>query len=125
LIKTWQVGRVAEVRTPNYLRDNIHVDLLALAYAKFVKQTSEMGRSERYGPMGYVETQGAFSERYAQAMRPRLGLDCNIRLLSQTEFSEPLARINTQRIDTTALGWSESDAWDCIAAYYSRKSNTT
>ena len=30
LIKTWRAGQVAEVRTPSYLRDNIHVDLLAL-----------------------------------------------------------------------------------------------
>ena len=76
LIKTWQAGQVAEVRTPRYLRDNIHVDLLALAYANFVKRMVETRRSDRFGPMGYVETQGAFSERYAQAMRPRLGLDC-------------------------------------------------
>jgi nucleoside-diphosphate-sugar epimerase len=118
LIRTWSAGRVAEVRTPTYLRDNIHIDLLALAYANFVKRTIETQRSDRLGPMGYVETQGAFSERYAQAMRPRLGLDCGIKLLKQTDFSEPLVRINTHPIDPTALGWSESNAWDGIADYY-------
>jgi UDP-glucose 4-epimerase len=118
LIKAWRVGQVAEVRTPNYLRDNIHVDLLALCYASFVKQTLETRCSGHFGPMGYVETQGAFSERYAQAMRPRLGLDCSIKLLQQTDFSEPLARINTHPIDGAALGWSESIAWDTIAEYY-------
>ena len=107
LIKTWRAGQVAEVRTPSYLRDNIHVDLLALAYASFVKRTVATGRSERFGPMGYVETQGAFTERYARAMRPRLGLDCGVKLLEQTDFSEPLARINTHPIDTAALGWIE------------------
>ena len=121
LIKTWRAGQVAEVRTPSYLRDNIHVDLLALAYANFVKRTVETGRSERFGPMGYVETQGAFTERYARAMRPRLGLDCSVKLLEQTDFSEPLARINTHPIDTAALGWSEAEAWDGIADYYRHK----
>jgi len=67
--------RAAELRRPNYLRDNIRVDLLALAYADFVKRMVTTGRSDRFGPMSYVETQGAFTERYAQAMRPRLGLD--------------------------------------------------
>jgi len=120
LMRMWQTGQVAEVRTPTYLRDNIHVDLLALAYADFVKRTVEQGRSAHFGPMGYVETQGAFSERYAQAMRPRLGLDCKLKLLQQTDFSEPLVRINSHAIDIRALAWSESGAWDGIADYYSR-----
>jgi nucleoside-diphosphate-sugar epimerase len=118
LIKTWRAGQVAEVRTPNYLRDNIHVDLLALAYARFVKQTIETGASEKFGPMGYAETQGAFSERFASAMRSRLGWDCGVKLLQQTDFSEPLARVNTHPVDPAALGWSEVDAWNGIADYY-------
>jgi nucleoside-diphosphate-sugar epimerase len=118
LIKTWRAGQVAEVRTPNYLRDNIHVDLLALAYARFVKQTIETGASEKFGPMGYAETQGAFSERFASAMRSRLGWDCTVKLLQQTDFSEPLARVNTHPVDPAALGWSEVDAWNSIADYY-------
>jgi len=118
LIKTWRGGQTAEVRTPSYVRDNIHVDLLALAYADFVKRAVEEKTSEKFGPMGYAETQGAFADRFAAAMRPRLGWDCGVRLLRQTEFSEPLARINTHVIDTNALGWSEEAAWDGIADYY-------
>jgi len=118
LVKTWRGGQTADVRTPDYLRDNIHVDLLALAYADFVERTIASGRSERFGPIGYAETQGAFAQRYAQAMRPRLGLACDVRLLQQTDFSEPLARINTHLIDKAALGWSEPGAWDAIAEFY-------
>jgi UDP-glucose 4-epimerase len=118
LIKTWRARQVAEVRTPSYLRDNIHVDLLALAYAHFVKQTLETGASEKFGPMGYAETQGAFAERFASAMRGRLGWDCSVKLLEQTDFSEPLARVNTHPVDTAGVGWSEGAAWDNIAEYY-------
>jgi UDP-glucose 4-epimerase len=118
LINTWHAGQVAEVRTPSYLRDNIHVDLLALSYARFVKHTIETGASERFGPIGYAETQGAFTERFASAMRSRLGWDCSIKLLEQTDFSEPLMRVNTHPVDTAALGWSEAAAWDSIAQYY-------
>lgn len=118
LIKTWRGGHLANVRTPNYLRDNIHVDLLALAYAQFVKRAVETKNSEKFGPMGYAETQGAFAERFARAMRSRLGWECAVELLPQTDFLEPLARINTNPIDTVALGWSESVAWDAIADYY-------
>lgn len=118
LINTWRAGKVAEVRTPTYLRDNIHVDLLALAYARFVTRIVERGATEKFGPMGYAETQGAFANRFAAAMNPRLGWDCGVRLLEQTDFSEPLARINTHPIDGAELAWSESAAWDGIADYY-------
>ena len=118
LINSWRAGEIAEVRTPAYLRDNIHVDLLAATYADYVTKTVQTGHAETYGPMGYVETQGAFTQRYASAMRPRLGWDCSVKLLDQTDFSEPLARINTHPVDVAALGWSEPAAWDRIAEFY-------
>ena len=36
LMKTWLAGETARVQTPRYVRDNIHVSLLAKAYAAFV-----------------------------------------------------------------------------------------
>jgi hypothetical protein len=36
LIRSQRNGAVTRVNTPNYVRDNIHVSLLAAAYAKFV-----------------------------------------------------------------------------------------
>jgi UDP-glucose 4-epimerase len=118
LIKTWRAGKLAEVRTPAYLRDNIHVDLLALAYAQFVRRVAETSACEKFGPIGYAETQGAFTERFATEIRSRMGWECGVRLLQQTDFSEPLMRINTHPIDSGALGWSESAAWDAIAEFY-------
>ena len=44
LVGSWRSGSTAEVRTPRYLRDNIHVDLLALAYAKFVLDNAKTER---------------------------------------------------------------------------------
>jgi nucleoside-diphosphate-sugar epimerase len=118
LMKTWRAGEIAEVRTPVYLRDNIHVDLLALAYADFVKKVLQGGHADKFGPIGYVETQAAFTDRYARAIRSRLDWKCAFRVLEQTDFSEPLARINTHPLDIATLGWSEPAAWDAIAEYY-------
>ena len=36
LTRSWRKGEVVRVNTPDYVRDNIHVSLLAAAYAKFV-----------------------------------------------------------------------------------------
>ena len=48
----------------------------------------------------------------------RLGLPCRLELGTQTEFSEPPVRINTDFLDATALGWSEAQAWDEFVSYY-------
>jgi len=59
------------------------------------------------------------AERFAREIGPRTGLDCRVVLAHQTEFPEPLVRINTDR--TELPGWSESAAWDAIGDYYSRE----
>ena len=118
LIDHWRSGETAEVRTPLYLRDNIHVDLLALAYADFVSRLAASPDNARIGVSGYRETQGAFAERVAAEMRPRLHLDCRVVLPRQTEFSEPMVRLNPDLPDIAALGWDEVGAWDGLAEYY-------
>jgi nucleoside-diphosphate-sugar epimerase len=118
LIDQWRAGKPAEVRTPSYVRDNIHVDLLALAYADFVKQMVECRKDQRIGVAGYRETQGEFARRFAEAMRPRLGLECQVILPNQSDFSEPLIRVNPDSPNHVALGWDETAAWDRLAAYY-------
>ena len=120
LAKTWRSGAIAEVRTPTYVRDNIHIDLLALAYARFTQQTVEAKRDDHFGPCGYVETQGAFAQRVAVEFRKRLDLKCEINLLAQTDFSEPLIRTNTNVIVPADYGWSEDAAWNALVAYYGR-----
>jgi UDP-glucose 4-epimerase len=118
LINCWRTHKTALVRTPLYLRDNIHVDLLALAYANFVSDIVDSGKDARIGISGYRETQGAFAERMACEMRDRLALECRLELAKQTDFSEPLVRLNDDLPDLVALGWSETKAWDSLAKYY-------
>jgi nucleoside-diphosphate-sugar epimerase len=116
LIKTWREGKPAEVRTPDYVRDNIHVDLLARIYAQFAQATAASSGFTRANPSGYVETQGAFAQRFAREIGPRLSLEAKVVLARQTDFAEPLVRHNTQA--ASAAGWSEAKAWDSVAAFY-------
>jgi UDP-glucose 4-epimerase len=119
LLRQWRAGQAAEVRTPAYVRDNIHVDLLAAAYATFAQRVAATAGYMRTNPSGYVESQGAFAERFAREIGRRTGLDCRILLAHQTDFSEPLVRINT---DPTHLpSWNKPAAWDAIAAFYTVK----
>jgi nucleoside-diphosphate-sugar epimerase len=116
LMKCWFSGTIAIVNAPSYVRDNIHVSLLAGVYAHFAKT---LGNGiTRINPSGYVESQAAFTERVAGEMRQRLGLLCKYERKTQTEFAEPRIRINTDWIDPAVLNWDETRAWDGIADYY-------
>jgi nucleoside-diphosphate-sugar epimerase len=120
LMRNWFSHQTASVTTPAYVRDNIHVSLLAKAYAAFVAGKGKFS-GDHLGPIGYAETQGAFAERMARECRSRLGLACDLLLQPQTEFPEPLIRTNRDLVDRKALDWSENDAWDEFAAYYQEK----
>jgi nucleoside-diphosphate-sugar epimerase len=118
LIQSWFNGEVPTVRTPLYVRDNIHVDLMARAYAAYAEQLPTRHGLTKLNPSFYAESQGAFANRFATEMAPRLGVACPIVLLEQTEFAEPMVRVNTDRIDGAAFGWSETSAWDAEAEFY-------
>ena len=110
LLRTWRAGDTAEVRTPRYVRDNVPVRALAEAYAGFIATIPGGGRETRLGPSFYVETQGAFAERFARETRARSSLACALALAEQSDFSEPLTRINTDPIRLPAS--AEAELWD-------------
>ncbi len=118
LVRTWRAGETPCVRTPAYIRDNIHASLLAKHYAEFVDSLTQTPGFQKTNPSGYVESQGAFAQRFAREMQTRLGMPCPVELAGQTEFTEPRIRINTDALDAKALGWDETAAWDELADYY-------
>ena len=118
LMKTWLAGETAHVQTPRYVRDNIHVSLLAKAYAGFVGASQVSGAMIRLNPSGYPESQGAFAERVRREAAARLGLPWRLEFATQTEFPEPPVRINTDLLDAERLEWSEAQAWDELVTYY-------
>jgi len=121
LMKSWKASQPCEVKTPDYVRDNIHVDLLALAYAKFVAQVAAAKAPLlKINPSGYVETQGEFAQRVAREVKVRLGWACALKLSKQEDFGEPLNRANTEPAAKLAPDWSESKAWDAFTEFYSR-----
>jgi nucleoside-diphosphate-sugar epimerase len=124
LLKAWLAGGTPTCSSPLYVRDNIHVSLLAKAYAQFAQTLRSSPGFTKLNPSGYVESQGAFTLRIAQEMRRRLNLPCLVELRHQTDFPEPRVRINTDVLNVDALGWDESAAWDSLASYYRQLSLT-
>ncbi len=118
LIRCWRDGKVATVNTPDYVRDNIHVSLMARDYANFVSTLPASAGYKARNPSGYVESQGAFACRFAAEMEKQLGIACAVELKQQSDFNEPMKRINSDKPDEAALNWSEKTAWDDIAEFY-------
>lgn len=121
LMNNWAAGKPATVSMPNYIRDNIHVSLLAKAYASFAANIVKTTGFSKINPSGYAEAQGDFSERFAREMRKRLTLPCELILTKQTEFPEPRKRINTTTLNLQELHWNEGTAWDELATYYQKQ----
>lgn len=120
LMQSWMEGKVPAVNTPLYIRDNIHVTLLAKAYRLFVENLSLCPRYECLNPSGYVESQGDFAKRFANEMQKRLNRPCELQINTQTHFNEPKIRINTDMAAAFSLEWSEPAAWDELAEYYEK-----
>jgi len=118
LMNRWLEKKTAIVNTPAYVRDNIHVDLLAKDYQSFANSLSSEPGFVIRRPSGYVETQGEFTRRFAREMSQRLSIVCPFELAEQTEFLEPLTCINTDRPNYRNLDWDEKAAWDALANYY-------
>jgi len=119
MMREWSEGRVPAVQTPYYLRDNIHVSLLARAYAHFC-ETSDDGTAlvTKCSPSGYVETQAAFAQRFAREIGTRLGRNLEVKLSTQRDFSEPMVRANLEPAVGLVPEWFEDDAWEELCAYY-------
>jgi UDP-glucose 4-epimerase len=116
LVNKWRAGEVPQINTPDYVRDNIHISLLAQAYVELVERAGSGAPGSHLGPSGYVETQQAFATRFAQELGTRLGIVTPLLFGKQTDFSEPMCRANVDRVRPST--WNESAAWDDVATYY-------
>jgi len=118
LAREWAAGRKPTVGTPVYVRDNIHVSLLAKAYLSACETLPERPGLSRRGPSGYVESQGAFARRVAREIGARTGWACELSEAEQADFSEPLFRTNASLVAQEHKDWSEAQAWSDLAAFY-------
>ncbi len=110
----WSRGEGVHIDQALYVRDNVPVDLMALAYRAAVE-----GRFGDYcGPSCYAEPVGAFFQRMAREVRARTGWACDLTLAQSQVFAEPEARTNLTPLDHAALGWSEAGFWDAYADHY-------
>ena len=123
LCKTWADGKVPVINTPDYVRDNIHVSLLTCVYADFVAKVYRRGVADTIKPSGYVETQAAFAERFADELGQRLNKTFSVDLAFQREFAEPRIRFNRESAIDEVKDWNESRAWMRLQNFMTRSTS--
>lgn len=112
LLTEWAKAGVPTIQTPDYIRDNIPVDLLALGIADWVKRCpSTVGRSV-YRPSGYVSTMAEFVRRLQRECRERTGWACDVSFSKQTDFAQPMRLVNDVPLMPLFPSWDEQAFWD-------------
>ena len=118
LLQNWAKGITPAVKTPDYVRDNIHIDLLADCYVAATEQENQSIVS--VNPSGYVGSQKEFTLKFAKEIGKRLDVKSDVVFATQQDFDEPMARVNTFPAVEYCKDWNESNAWDQLALYYER-----
>ncbi|HEX2529573.1 MAG TPA: hypothetical protein VHL31_25175 [Geminicoccus sp.] len=112
------------LKAPQLIRDHIHVDLLARAYARFVREVhmaraAPEGSAFRSGPSGHVEAVASFTARFARAMGPLLGVPTRWSAACvSAATSEPLVRCNGEPTRHLHPDFDEARANEELAAWY-------
>ncbi|OUR98792.1 hypothetical protein A9Q84_05100 [Halobacteriovorax marinus] len=120
LMNSWRKSETPFVRTPDYIRDNIHVSLLAIAYAYFLNEVVESELSfEKNNPSQYRESQRDFAIRFIKEMEKRFSFSCPIAYNDNAKYSDPIKRVNIHdAAESFSAEWDEDSAWDQIADFY-------
>jgi nucleoside-diphosphate-sugar epimerase len=118
LMRAWKAGQTAQVKTPDYVRDNCHASLLARAYVAFADRAALQSGLALTSPSGYVESQSAFTARVAREVKSRTQWPCAYEVLKQEDFAEPLVRSNKEPVAPAFPQWSEAAAWDEFVQFY-------
>lgn len=117
--RAWFRNECFEIKTPEYVRDNIHISYLSKIYA-FIVEGLIKPESQRVAPSQYVETQGEFALRMAKEFRARLSKGCEVKFKIQTDWDEPKVRHNDQPISKFLNLADESNQWDKYVSYYEK-----
>lgn len=121
LMAAWKSGQPAQVKTPDYVRDNCHISLICFSYLAFAQRAAAMAAPGiiKTNPSGYAEKVGDFADRVSREVSARTGWRCEVQKLEQKDFTQPLIRTNFEPAAPQFAQWNEAEAWNEFASFYS------
>lgn len=117
LAKQWLQGKIAEIKYPDYVRDNIPVSLLAHSYAHFAGQLNK--DYTKFNPSYSPMPMQCFVTKFSLEMQKFFKGPCEYSFHKQTEFPEPKILINNDPIQPEVINhWNENQFWSHLSEYY-------
>lgn len=111
--EAWLRGETPMLQRPQLIRDQLQVESLALAYARFACALLERPASLRLTPSQFPERLDRFADRLATALAPRLGRACRfVSAAHPAESDEPVARCGVEPLATLLPGLDPERHWD-------------
>jgi len=114
LIQEWSSGKIPVIKTPNYIRDNVPIDLLARHYTSTINEFLNSGDVRTVWPSKYVESNLAFAERYARKFESYTGIHVELSAPQHHEYLEPRFRVNQNYCEDIVKNWDEDLSWRLI-----------
>ena len=111
----WKQGKRPHLTVANYIRDNIHVELLAQCYAFWVQEIMKENHSHIFAPSGYRLSMQKFTELFATEMRLRLGWACEFQSSDASTEVQPLELLHDFSATNCVPTWNPTVFWDRLA----------
>ena len=111
LIQQWAIGVKPLIKAPNYVRDNVPIDLLSAHYVQTLINFTKDLNPKTIWPSKYIESNLAFAKRYANIFNELTGFPTPIDAILSHEFKEPRIRVNKDYCEDIVSNWSESNSW--------------
>ena len=114
--KAWLRKEIPTLVIADYIRDNIHVELLALGYVFWLpKVANQLNTTKYFKPSGYCSTMHEFITLFAKEMKQRWNIPCDFESLHQPTHSQPTTLINSENLMKIIPEWKPNIAWDRLA----------
>ncbi len=116
LEKTWAKNEIPLILQPNYIRDYVPVDLLAISYSNLVDSFRRGNYlSDSYSPSYFAMSNRDMFNLYASEISSRIGRNLEIHFGEQKDYSESRVRVNRDSLHILSEKWSLDKFWDSLA----------
>ncbi len=119
LEKAWTKNDIPLISQPNYIRDYVPVDLLAISYSNIIGSfIAGKHPLEYFSPSYFVMSNRDMSKLYASEISSRIGQNLEIQFGEQNDYAESRVRINKDSLHQLIENWSLEEFWDSVATDY-------
>ena len=120
LYMQWFQNYIVEVQTPQYIRDNICVELLAKVYQNWLESLPSHSQNQVLAPSGRVSSMKDFVGWLANIFQQHFGWSCKYYCKPQIHFPQPLLLINPTPAQKL-VSWNEDLSIHNLINFFDQK----